>query len=102
MPINRHISLLENRVGQLQTLLRSKQIPELSYICLKNVIAEGDGWSDWEDFIDHGRYAAIERNWHERTMKGLERLGVEGIKLEDLKRMETASKPSERTHEAHL
>lgn len=106
MPINRHISLLENRVGLLQNLLRQKSSQNLgnqkdkdiSYACLQNVVAEGDGWSDWEDFIDHGRYAAIERNWHERTLKALERLGIESVKLDDLKRLESSpSRDCERT-----
>ncbi|MBC7658944.1 MAG: hypothetical protein H7249_04480 [Chitinophagaceae bacterium] len=88
MPINRHISLLENRTGQLQSLLRTKGCSELGYGCLLNVIAEGDGWSDWQDFMDHGRFAAIERNWFDRTLKALDRLGIEGLKLDDLKKLE--------------
>jgi hypothetical protein len=105
MPINRHISLLENRAGLLQGLLRQKRCPELGYSCLLNVIAEGDGWSDWQDFMDHGRFAAIERNWYERTLKALDRLGVEGLKLEDLKRMETSrvgTEPASTQREASM
>lgn len=102
MPINRHISLLENRVSLMQGLLRSKHCQELGYSCLLNVIAEGDGWSDWQDFMDHGRFAAIERNWYDRTLKALDRLGIEGVKLDDLKRLESSNirqeeRPSEVT-----
>ena len=100
MPINRHISLLENRVELLQALLRSKKCADLGYNCLRNVIAEGDGWSDWEDFLDHGRFAAIERNWQEKTLKALDRLGVEGLKIEDLRRMEATVKPGDRREDA--
>ncbi len=103
MPINRHISLLENRVSLLQGLLRSKRSPELGYSCLLNVIAEGDGWSDWQDFMDHGRFAAIERNWHERTLKALDRLGIEGITIDDLKRLESQHvRQEERPREATM
>lgn len=99
MANNRHISLLESRVELLQTLLRRKNCPELAYGCLQNIVAEGDGWSDWEDFMDHGRYAAIERNWYERTLKGLDRMGIEGITLDDLKRLEA---PSPRYNEGRM
>jgi len=103
MPINRHISLLETRAGLLQSLLRSKQCADLGYSCLLNVIAEGDGWSDWQDFMDHGRFAAIERNWYDRTLKALDRLGIEGIKLEDLKRIEVQPpRHEERSREARM
>ena len=100
MPINRHISLLETRVGLLQDLLRKKGCPDIGYGCLQNVVAEGDGWSDWEDFMDHGRYAAIERHWHERTLKALDRLGLQGVKLEDLKRLETGDRFAEKQSRA--
>jgi hypothetical protein len=98
MPINRHISLLEARVGLLQDLLRRKNAADIGWGCLQNVIAEGDGWSDWQDFLDHGRYAAIERNWQERTIKALERIGVEDVTLEDLKKLEAMDQSSRDRH----
>lgn len=91
MATNRHLSLLEKRVELLQDLLRRKKCTDLAYGCIQNIVAEGDGWSDWDDFIDHGRYAAIERNWYERTLNGLIRMGVEGILIDDLKRLETSA-----------
>ncbi|MES2745668.1 MAG: hypothetical protein V4655_09575 [Bdellovibrionota bacterium] len=91
MPINRHISLLETRVELLQDLLRRKNAPDIGWGCLQNIIAEGDGWSDWQDFLDHGRYAAIERNWYDRTLKALERMGVEDVTLDELRKLESSS-----------
>ncbi len=96
MPMNRHLSLLEARVDRLQILMRSRSLPELAYSCLQNIVAEGDGWSDWQDFLDHGRYAVIERNWHEKTLRALNRQGISELTLEDLRRLDllNQSRPS--------
>ncbi len=90
MPMNRHLSLLEARVDLLQKLLRSKSCPELSYTALRNVVAIGDGWSDWEDFLDHGRFAVIEKNWQLKTLRALDRLGIYALSLDDLKQLEVS------------